>query len=528
MDPKKIWWNKDLLCWAIALVTLLTGMYTWPIFDQDEAAYAGFAMNMLHSNDFWTPEFIWSDVHRKTPMHFWMIALCFKVFGYSEFTTRIPSLLSIIGVCYLVWSYLKKHHTNTTANLVLLILSGNALLGVYARMSVTDGPLLLFQTLAAISLIRFSQTSKYKYAWIHMLALALGMLQKGPAMLIFSGLLGLTFIIFSKQGRKMLHPAFLGIQLISFAPVILWGYQAWQKDNGVMIRWMIDWYVLNRVGESVFGQTGPPGYHLALICLTFLLLIPVLIFTFIQLTKQLRVKDYSNLPYILWALAAWIPFEFTASKLPSYALGAYPAFAILMGIIVQEMKTTQFKWSLYWIIFLMSATIIAMWILDLEVLRSVSWHLTTYLVLIGTLALKYLQKSGYSSGNIVILQNAFICLIMLIFTTVLRREFNLTKDVSREISVQRESGIYLDTSIMYYPSLPLYLEWEWKKKPAMISENPETSLNTGTPEDLFIFSLESYNALPKKIKDEFSIQEFSGLNTGRGGNLELRVLNRKR
>ncbi len=523
----KTWRESDLICWAIALATLLAGVYTWPVFDQDEAAYAGFTMNMVQTSDFWTPEFIWSDVHRKTPLHFWMITVFYKLFGYGEFPTRIPALLSIIGVCYLVWSYLKKHHSKETANLVLLILSGNVLLGVYARMSVTDGPLLFFQTLGALSLIRFTQTFKYKYAWIHMLALALGMLQKGPAMLIFSGLLGLTFIIFSKRGRKILHPAFLGIQLLSFIPVLFWGYLAWQKDDGGMIRWMIDWYVLNRVGESVFGQTGPPGYHFALILLTFLLLIPVLIFTFIQVGKQIKGKNYSNLPFILWAIAAWIPFEFTASKLPSYALGAYPAIAILMGIMVQEMKTSHLKWSLYWNIFLMIAAIVALWILDVEILRSVSWHLTFASVLIGTLAIRYLRRSEFSTVNIVLLQNAFICLIMLIFTIVLRREFSITKQVSREIPVKKESTIYLDTSILYYPSLPLYLEWEWERKPLMISENPQTSLNAGTPEDLYIFSLESYNALPSTIKDEFNVKEFSGLNTGRSGNLELRILKRK-
>lgn len=522
-----MWLKKDLLCWAIALATILSGIYTWPIFDQDEAAYAGFAMNMIQSGDFFSPEFVWSDVHRKTPLHFWMISLCYKIFGYGEFATRIPALLSIIGVCYLVWAYLKKHHAKETANLVLLILSGNALLGIYARMSVTDGPLLFFQTLAALSLIRFTQTYQYKYAWVHMLALSLGMLQKGPAMLIFSGLLGLTYIIFSKKGRKILHPGFLGIQLLSFIPVLFWGYLAWQKDNGGMIRWMIDWYVLNRVGESVFGQTGPPGYHFALILLTFLLLVPVLIFTFIQIGKQIKEKNYSNLPFILWAIAAWIPFEFTASKLPSYALGAYPAIAILMGIMVQKMKSAQLKWSLFWNILLMIAAIITVWTLDLEILISVSWQLTTVLAFMGILTLKYFLRSEFSSGNIVVWQNVFISLIMLIFTIVLRREFNITRQLSREIPVQMQTEIYLDTSILYYPSLPLYLEWEWQKKPRMITKNPETTLKMGNPGDLYIFSLESYNALPSTIEDEFHVQEFSGLNTGRAGKLELRVLQRK-
>ena len=76
--------NPDRYIWLFSFFLLLVGCYTWPIFDQDEAAYAGFAMKMVQSGDWVIPEYYWSDVHRKTPLHFWMIAYSYSIFGMNE------------------------------------------------------------------------------------------------------------------------------------------------------------------------------------------------------------------------------------------------------------------------------------------------------------------------------------------------------------------------------------------------------------------------------------------------------------
>jgi hypothetical protein len=104
----------------------------------------------------------------------------------------------------------------------------------------------------------------------------------------------------------------------------------WRLDGGALLRWLADWYVLRRVGgEVVFGQWGPPGYFLAVFAIAFLPWLPW--FGAALCPAVQRWRDPAQLPLTAWLVAGWLLYELIPSKLPSYALGAYPAIAILIA-----------------------------------------------------------------------------------------------------------------------------------------------------------------------------------------------------
>ena len=78
------------------------------LWEQDEAAYAGFAYNMLEKDNYVIPDFEWSWPHRKPPFHFWLIAASYSLFGYNEFATRIPSVLAILTSLFLLYFFTKR------------------------------------------------------------------------------------------------------------------------------------------------------------------------------------------------------------------------------------------------------------------------------------------------------------------------------------------------------------------------------------------------------------------------------------
>ncbi|MEL6987290.1 MAG: glycosyltransferase family 39 protein, partial [Bacteroidota bacterium] len=133
----------EILFGVIAFILLINN---WSIilWNQDEAAYAGFGMNMIQNRDYLVPEFIWSDAHRKTPFHFWMITLNFLIFGCNEFGTRFSSSIFIFATLILLYRQVRYFLDETTAFWSTVLLASNLFIPALAKVAVTDATLLFF------------------------------------------------------------------------------------------------------------------------------------------------------------------------------------------------------------------------------------------------------------------------------------------------------------------------------------------------------------------------------------------------
>lgn len=316
-------------------MSLLLGNARIGLWDQDEAAYAGFGRRMIETGDWLVPQFTWSDVHRKPPLHFWGIAASQSVFGQNAWATRLPGALAVWLTCSLLWVLGGKLFTNVAVGRwAAMILGTSFLTNTLGHIAFTDSTLLLCQTLAAIAL-GFIVQGKKRWSVVFWVAVGMGLLAKGPPILISMGGLGLLILLSHPEKKHLLTFRFwVGFPLAVF-PLLLWGYMSWQRDDGAFVKWLIDWYILNRVDGHVFGQTGPPGYHLAVMLAAFLpwwLLLP----SVWQKTRTyLRNRSEPAFFVLMWMIAAWVPYEFVSSKLPTYALAAHPALALLLAYGLQ-------------------------------------------------------------------------------------------------------------------------------------------------------------------------------------------------
>lgn len=326
-----------ILLFALAWVAGLN-LSLW---DQDEAAYAGFAWNMQHSGNWLIPEFLWSEIHRKPPLLFWSIAVAYDFFGVHEWVIRLPSLLALLGTVLLVRFQAAISFGVQVARIAAWLLAANIFLPHLAKLGVTDALLLFFETLAVLSLINYFHIPKLRHQLLFVLGTAAALLVKGPPVLILTfGILGLI-LLFSPERKTILrfHPWFLFP--LAAVPLFLWGRLAWLNDGGVLISWMIDWYTLRRVGSDVLGQTGPPGYHFLVMAIGFLPILAFLPGAFTLHIKQLlgKSRPFKSLVLLAWAISGWVIYEFMKSKLPTYAIGAYPAIAIMLASYLGELPT---------------------------------------------------------------------------------------------------------------------------------------------------------------------------------------------
>lgn len=328
-------------CWAIIFVgsaALFVGQAETPLWDQDEAAYAGFAHTMLQTGDWIMPRYWWSDVHRKPPLHFWLTAASFRLLGENTVAARAPAALAYVLTLLLMARWGAPLFGATTSLLAAAVMASSLTL-IVGRLGITDGPLLLAQTGACLALLRFFQGPDARWALAAWGFLAAGMLIKGPpALILVSGMLG-GLALLSPHRRRLpgLRP-WLGIPAAA-APLLVWGWATWQADDGALVRWMLDWYVLER-RSGVFGQTAPPGAYFlsfALFLFPWFWFLPAALVRAFDLRRRRRPRTYSLLP---WLAAGWLFYELAPSKLPTYVLGAYPALAFLIATEIRRVDRT--------------------------------------------------------------------------------------------------------------------------------------------------------------------------------------------
>jgi len=202
--------KQQLFIGMLLVVIVIVNNWGISLWDQDEAAYAGFGYNMITTGDWLIPDFPWSDIHRKPPLHFWGIATAYKLFGVNEFAVRFFASLAIIFSYLLIYWQGKKFFGERESYIAVVVLGTSFLVPAMGKMAVTDGPLLLFSVLCTFALLNVLQFRSIKWTLIFWGSFALAMLTKGPPIIIYMGMLGLLLIIFHplRKNLLMLHPGF--------------------------------------------------------------------------------------------------------------------------------------------------------------------------------------------------------------------------------------------------------------------------------------------------------------------------------
>jgi 4-amino-4-deoxy-L-arabinose transferase-like glycosyltransferase len=470
--------QKAIYCISLIAVIFLISNSCYTFFDQDEAAYAGFARNMVLHGDCLNPHFEWSDVHRKPPLHFWLIALSYKIFGFNEFATRLSSTLSIVACLFVIFFSGRKIFGDKLSFHAILILSSTYLFMALAKVAVTDALLLLLTTICAISIIHVLLYRDIKYAFLCWISFAFALLTKGPPIVIFTLLFVSLLFVFHPLRKNLLKLYPLVFLPLSFVPLLVWGYACYQSEEGKQfIIWMIDWYILKRVSGSVFGQTGPPGTHLLglfVFFLPFICLIPYAIKTsFVSLYKK---ENEKNLLLGIWFISAWLLFEFTPSKLPAYVIAAHVPLAFLVGIQFESEVSNRLKnyIQLGFNLLIPIVFIVLVIIVDLKLIPSIIF------ILIGSvfiyLNIKNFTKASHNPYHVRYLyQSVGLQLAIWLFVVPMMDGFkNITYSVANEASkiADRKIEIVVGNDQNRPPSLFFYLyhHFDTMREAFLISE----------------------------------------------------------
>lgn len=360
---------------GVCLLLFFLRLGSTTLFDVDEPRYAEAAREMIESNNWITPYFNYVVRFDKPIFFYWLIAICYKLFGISEFAARFPSAVMAMLTALTVYFFGRKHiNSNYGVISSLILITSLEFIGL-SRMSITDMTLSAFISFMLLSAFTASESNEpYKKYWWYLfyIFMGYGTLTKGPIVPALAVIIMAPYLVFTGKFIETLKTCKLFTGTFVFMLVTVPWYSLVILENG---RAYIDQFFLidnfKRFTGTVSGHKAPIYFFFIVILVGFIpwcTYIPYAIYKHIKpiidayknktknddnLSKNLISKlkyMYKNLitpistRYItasitervslfsfLWFIIIFIFFSISGTKLVTYVLPLFPALALIVG-----------------------------------------------------------------------------------------------------------------------------------------------------------------------------------------------------
>ncbi len=346
--------TKHLFCLLITsfILTRLISLGLYPLYDTTEARYGEIARIMLETGNWITPQFDYNiPFWGKPPLHTWVSALSFGLFGVSEFSARLPHFIAGLCSVLLVFHLVKKLTTQAHALTASLICVSTLGFIIATGMVMTDSLLLLSITLAMSSfIINYQSTKPSLYGQLFFIALALGMLAKGPVAAVLIGVALVTWSISQKCFVKAICslPWFSGLVLFCVVAVP-WYLLAEQATPGFLEYFLwgehVERFLVSGWQGDLYGSAHdePKGkiwlFWLAAAFPWSFVLLWQLRPNQVRKTPQAPPLSRSlNSYFICWTLSPLLLFTLAGNILPAYVLPGVSAMACYLALNVKNDK----------------------------------------------------------------------------------------------------------------------------------------------------------------------------------------------
>ncbi len=358
----------------VALLAFLPGFFQIPPVDRDEAYFAQATKQMIETGDYVDIRYQDDVRYRKPVGIYWLQAAVVKTaeaLGIPGARTtiwlyRVPSLIGAAGAVLLTYWCALAFVSRRGAMLAALMMASSALLGIEARLAKTDAVLLLTSVAAMGVLARAYLSPRETVApgvartpqlgWglaaAFWTALAVGILVKGPLILMFTGLCGVALSIHDRSARWLAAlrpgPGIVWLLLI----VVPWFVAIFLKVGSTFLINSVGHDMLAKVASARETHGAPPGVYFLLFFATFF---PASILAGLAAPAVWAVRREPAARFLLaWLVPSWIVFELVVTKLPHYVLPLYPAIAILIAGAVESKVLSRRPWlvrgTMWWFI----------------------------------------------------------------------------------------------------------------------------------------------------------------------------------
>jgi 4-amino-4-deoxy-L-arabinose transferase-like glycosyltransferase len=290
----------------------------------------------------------------KAPLHYWTVALSYAALGQSEFSTRLPVALAMIGLVLLVNAFARRFfgvHAGFYSGLVVCTGAGFFL---FTRIMIPEAIYALEFTATFYLFLRGWTGSLNPRAayWGAAALTGLAMLTRGLIGVIFPAAILFLFIAATQSWNRWRE-----LHLFSSAAIFLLVAAPWHILASLRANSFFWSYFINEHIKRAIGTRFPPDYEAVPLWLWLgahlVWFFPWSIFLPAALKcipsprtwKSLPAEGQARLLLVLWAGFILLFFSLTfGSRMEYYSFGAWPSIAMLLGIGLAKAEEQGKRW----------------------------------------------------------------------------------------------------------------------------------------------------------------------------------------
>ena len=345
-----------LLLISVGLLRMAS-LAMYPLMDTTESRYGEIARIMVETGNWVTPQIDYDIAFwGKPPLYAWVSASSIYLLGNTEFNLRLPHFLSAILVLILLWKFtrhLKFSPTEASYSVSVVATSAGFLIAAGAIM--TDMLLCLSMAMSMTGFWR-SWHGARRYNIMLYTGLALGLLAKGPIIMVLVGLAVFPWLVIHYGLIKMWREVWLRLNLLPGLMLMLlisapWYILAERATPGFLEYFFIGEHFYRFIDSGWQGDLYGAGHAKArgtiwLYWLVFTfpwspLILWMIIRHFFSARKISTVKPGLNSFLLLWLCSPMLLFTFAGNILPAYILPGLPATGLLIIVNYDFLKLNK-------------------------------------------------------------------------------------------------------------------------------------------------------------------------------------------
>jgi len=335
---RQVWSDYGwIVFWALGLLIALLAR---PLLPSDETRYVAAAWEMWSRGDFLVPHLNAETYSHKPPLMFWSMHAGWWLFGVNDWWPRLVSPLAGLAALFAARSLARAMWPDRAdiARAVPWLLSGALFWSLFGTVTMFDMWNALLATVGLIGIVRAASGRMVSGFAILGLAIGLGVLAKGPVILLYT----LPPVILAPwwlpegSGIRLRnwYAGMLGAIALGAAIALSWALPAAVAGGDAYSQAIFWGQTAGRVEKS-FAHDRPVWWYLPLL--------PVLLFPWILWPRLWRGglvfpgrSDWQIRLALCWSVPAFVAFSFISGKQPHYLLPLFPALALMAAARLDE------------------------------------------------------------------------------------------------------------------------------------------------------------------------------------------------